>query len=467
MSRLDKKTEELSINWEKAFHLYESAIACHDKSLQIQATLKLAHMSSHAPENILALVVPILVELLRRPSDNQSPSIQEASAYCLKCISCQGEGRLSMIIGQSGAIPSLLSLLQDSEGSLQKVLLKCLRNIVTFAGANRMIVLRNGGLEIVLRLLTSTSGVLRRVLLEILTALALLKEARRAIFNSRSVRFLVESVRCGSLISRTRAAQAIGLLGLVKKARRALVSLGAVEVLVELIRIGDASAKVVAANALGLISSHIDYIRPVAEAGAIPLYAELLEGCEPLGKEIAEDVFCILAIFEENAATIFDHLVRILRGSDSAAKVAAADVLWDLSSYKHLIDIVQNSGVIPILVELLTDDSSEIKEKVSGAVAQMSYNAAERLALADSGAIPHLIDLLRDESEEVRDNAAEALVNFSEDPLLSDRISHVLDDPSFQNMQDRVIQIRASDAHLEVSLRDMSSEHLTWEPSLS
>lgn len=468
MGSLDKGHAELSIDWDRAFLLYESAIASHDNSLQVQATLKLAHMSNHAPEYILVLVVPILVDLLNRPCDTQRPSVQEASAYCLKCIACQGEGKLSTVIGQSGAIPSLLSLLQDSEVGLQKVVLKCLRNIVTFSGNSRMIVVRNGGLEIILSLLNTNASGLRCLLLEILSALALLKEVRRIIFNSGDVCFLVEAVRCGSMISRTRAAQAVGLLGLVKRARPTLVRFGVVEVLIELIREGNTSSKLVAANALGVISSHVDYIRPVAEAGAIPLFAEILEECGPMGKDIAEDVFCILAFSEENAIAIFHHLVRILGGSNEDAKMAAADVLWNLSSYKHLVTVTQNSGVIRVLLEILTDGRGEIKERVSGIVAQLSYDAAERLALADSGAIPLLIDLLQDESDELRDNAAEALVNFSEDPSLSDRISCVFDNPVFRNMQERLFQIRSSDVHLESSLREISIEqHLTWEPSLS
>ncbi|KAA8523575.1 hypothetical protein F0562_009998 [Nyssa sinensis] len=69
----------------------------------------------------------------------------------------------------------------------------------------------------------------------------------------------------------------------------------------------------------------------------------------------------------------------------------------------------------------------------------LSYNEADRVALADSGAIPILSDMLQDESEELRDNAAEALVKFSEDLLLHDRISDAFGNLSFQNMQHGLI----------------------------
>ncbi|OIT07661.1 hypothetical protein A4A49_13178 [Nicotiana attenuata] len=117
-------------------------------------------------------------------------------------------------------------------------------------------------------------------------------------------------------------------------------------------------------------------------------------------------------------------------------------------------------------VRLLEDRNSDVREKVSGAIAQLSYNEADRAALANSRAILQLVDMLQDESEEMRDNAAEALVNFTEDPSLGDRISYVLNSPSFQNMQERLTQIRASDAHLAASLRHVSFEQLTMEHAL-
>nr|GLL17652.1 protein ARABIDILLO 2 [Ipomoea trifida] len=462
------RREKLSLNWEDAFRLYEHSIACENEVLRVQATIKLARMSKHAPETILERSVPILVQLLTSPISDLNPSIHEASAYCLKCIACEYQGRLALLIGESGAVPSILRLLLHSEGNLQRTLLKCLRNLVTFAERNRIIVFRSGGLEIVVSMLNACPDGLESYLLEILSALALSREVRRrAIFTSGGVRFLIESARRGRMLSRRRAAQAIGLLGLVKSARPTLVASGAIQALLELLQVGDASTKLVAGNALGVISSHVDYIRPVAQAGAIPLYVELLQGPEPMGKEIAEDVFCILAIVEENAVVIAEHLVRILQGDNAGAKAAAADVLWDLSGYKHLQHILRNSNAIPILVELLQDQNVNVREKVSGAIAQLSYNKADRVALADSGAIPVLINMLQDELEDLRDNAAETLVNFSEDPLLRDRISSVVDSPAFHSMQNRLMQIRASDVHMASSLRNISIEHLTGDPSLN
>ncbi|KAK4413518.1 hypothetical protein Salat_2764400, partial [Sesamum alatum] len=144
-------------------------------------------MSKHAPENILALTVPILLELLESPPTERNPLFQEASAYCLKCIASQGEGRLANAIGQMGVIPILLRLLPNSENGSQRALLKCLRNVILVS---------NGGLEIVLTMLSSCSCHLKLILLEILSVLALIRDVRKILWRSRKAHHLVEAARC-------------------------------------------------------------------------------------------------------------------------------------------------------------------------------------------------------------------------------------------------------------------------------
>ncbi|KAF3453344.1 hypothetical protein FNV43_RR03784 [Rhamnella rubrinervis] len=463
---VEKFQEKVNPDWEQAFDRFETVIASGSEPMRLEVITKLASLSKLAPEHVLARTIPILSRLLGDDPSNNSRPIHEAAAYCLYRIACQGEGRIAIEIGQSGVVLSVLRLLPHSDDGFQRILVKCLWGFVTFGTENRVDVARNGGLETIIDMLKSCTDDTRRYLLEILSALTLLREVRRIIASLDGLGFLVEAGSCGSMVSRERACRAIGLLGVTRRARRMLFELGVIPVLVELFHDGDIKTKLVAGNSLGIISAHIDYIRPVAQAGAIPLYAELLQGPEPLGKEIAEDVFCILAVAESNAVVIVEHLVRILRGGDDEAKAAAADVLWDLSGYKHSVSVVRNSGAIPILVDLLSDRNVEVKEKVSGAIAQLSYDEADRLALANAGAIRVLIELLHDESEELKDNAAEALINFSEDPLQRDRMSEAIDVPYFQNMQNRMVHIRASDEQTVRSMRRMSIEQLSWNLDL-
>ncbi|XP_077229990.1 ARM repeat superfamily protein [Tasmannia lanceolata] len=463
MDQLEGNKLEGGIDWVKASHMYEKIITSENETLQIRATVELGRRSKDAPETILAQIVPILVELLC----NSCPSIQEAAAYCLDQFTRRGDATLCALIGQSSVVPSILRLLPQSEGVFRKLLIKCLRSMVTCDGRICVILARNGGLEIIISLITSSVDGIRRYLLEILSSMVMLREVRRVIIILGGLPLLIESAQYGKMMSRTRAAQAIGLLGVTKKVRKMLVELGVIPVLIELMRDGDREAKLKAGNALGIISSHVDYLRPVARAGAIPLFAGLLEGPEPIGKEIAEDVFCILAVVEENAVLIAEHIVRILHGDNDGAKAAAADVLWDLSGYKHSISVVRESGAIPLLLELLRSEHDDIREKASGAVAQLSYDVADRRALADVGAIPILIDLLQDELEELKDNVAEALINFSQDPMLRDSVSEAFNIPSFRDMQDRLARIRASDERAVRSMRRLAVGQFTGEPGFS
>ncbi|KAK3199914.1 hypothetical protein Dsin_023329 [Dipteronia sinensis] len=227
---------------------------------------------------------------------------------------------------------------------------------------------------------------------------------RRVLPSLGGLRFLVEAARFGSVVSRERACQALGLLRVRRCARHRLVELGVIPVLVDLFRVGDSTTKLVSSNSLGVISTHartalgqgtrgahfaqgfrksqdrvwahVDYIRLVAEAGIIPLYAVLLQGPD---------------FFEALCA-------------------------------------------IPILVNLFSDGNVEVRERVSGAIAKLSYDEADRVALADAGAVPLMIDVLHvlhdesEEAEELRDITKEADINFSEDPSLRERISVAIDD---------------------------------------
>ncbi|XP_010252703.1 PREDICTED: U-box domain-containing protein 10-like [Nelumbo nucifera] len=466
---MDHPHRSQATDWNEALNLYEKHIARGSETLQILATVKLGCLSKYAPENVLSRSVPILVNLLATPLNNSSLSIQEAAAFCLNRLARHGDGSMAVVIGQSGAIPCLLRLLpQAAEASSRRVLIKCLWGLVTFASVNRAIVARSDGLEVVLQLFASCTDYTRRYLLEIVSALALLREVRRVIIGFGGLPLLVESARRGRMVSRARAAQAIGLLAVTTGVRPLLVGLGAIPLLVELLRVGDASTKLVAANALGIIASHVDYIRPVAQAGAIPWYADLLRGAEPLGKEIAADAFCVLAVAEENAISIAQHLVTILRGGDDGAKATALDVLWNLSTYKYSVSIVGRSGAIPIIVELLRDGNSNIRNKASGVVAQLTYDEGDRIALVGAGVIPLLISSLPDESEELmKDNAAEALINFSEDPLQRHSVSEALNNnPSFQSIQNRIIRTRLSGEQMNRPLRRITTGQFTWDPDL-
>ncbi|CAA7393327.1 unnamed protein product [Spirodela intermedia] len=450
------------VDWDRLLRHFSDAATRGAEDQQLRASRELRRLCKYAPERVLRETIAVLVGLLGSPNS----AVQEAAARSLSCVARWGGGSLCPVVGQSGAIAALLRLLPQATGGRERRLAECLRTLVAFDNGNRVILARNGGLEGILHLIPLCADETRGCLLEVLSAVAMLWEVRRAIVHTGGLPLLIEAVSCGPMTSRRRAAHAIGLMATASRVHHMLVDWRVVPALLDLLREGDPQAKLTAANSLGIISSHVDYLRLVAQAGAIPLYAELLEGQDALGKEIAEDVFCILAVVEENAVLICAQLVKILRGDDEDAKAAAADVLWGLSGHNHSFSVIGESGAIPLLLSLLQEGGDDAREKALGAIVQMSYDEADRRVLADEGAIPVLIGLLRSESEELEDNAIEALVNFSEDPFLCDRVSEVSDHPLFLAVRVRLAIIRSSDEHLIRSLQQLSVDHFTSHPEL-
>uniref|UniRef100_A0A1J3JNZ0 U-box domain-containing protein 4 n=1 Tax=Noccaea caerulescens TaxID=107243 RepID=A0A1J3JNZ0_NOCCA len=458
-------------DWETEFNRFEQAISSGPAPIRLRFVIKLSDLANRLPERILSRGIPILAGLLR-VSDNPSHSVQAAAAHCLKRIACRGgeESAFVVAMGRCGVVAGLLGLLLDANSNgnnnmFRKIWVKCLWSLVTFGSSIRIGLARLGGLEVVIRELnTWEDDGSRWCLLEILSALTTIRESRRLLMHTGSLKFLVEAARVGNLASRERACHAIGLIGVTRRARRMLVEAGVISVLVDLFRDGDEKAKLLVGNALGIISGQTEYIRPVTEAGSIPLYVELLSGRDPMGKDIAEDVFCILAVAEGNAVVIAEQLVRILREGDEEAKFAASDVLWDLAGYRHSVSVIRDSGAIPLLVELVRDGSVEFRERISGAISQLSYNENDREAFCDSGMIPILIEWLGDESEELRDNAAEALINFSQDQKHCGRVRDAIGHPVFKSMESRLARIRASHELMVRSMRRVTIEHLAHDP---
>jgi len=156
-----------------------------------------------------------------------------------------------------------------------------------------------------------------------------------------------------------------------------------------------------------------------------------------------------LGVVEANAVEIVSHLVRIFIVGNDKAKVAAACVIWDLLDYKHTTSVLRDSGAILILVDLLGHGSDDdAKDVVFGAFLQISYDEGGRMTLDNAGAIPILVELLNHPMEEIRHKVVEALSNYHGDPLYHDRLSDVVNDPSFRYLQNILIRIRASKGHM-------------------
>ncbi|PKA58205.1 U-box domain-containing protein 4 [Apostasia shenzhenica] len=445
MDRLNRTEGNGETEWEENVRLFTVIVACDGEDRRLRAIIEFARLSKLAPDSALFGVVPVLVDLFRC----SPPAIRDAAAFALCRLSRRpAAAQFCPVISQSGAIPLILGFLPESSNGFRRSLLRLLRALVAFDSPSRAILARNNGLEIVLNIINACSDDTRKYLLEILAAMAMLREVRRVIISMGALPFLIEAVSFGRMVSRSQAATAIGLLGIARRVRHMLVESGSIPALVKLLREGEESARLIAGNALGIISSHVDCLHPVAEAGAISLYMELLQGPEPLGREIAEDVFCVLAVEEVNAVEIYENLVRILHGDNEAARSAAVDVLWDLAGYKHSVSVIRDSGAIPLLIDILREGNSDLREKAMGTVVQLSYDGMNRRALAESGGIPLLIGLLKGDSEEVKDYAAEALICYSEDDVFRECVVEAFDIPSFLAVQERMRRMLVADEYM-------------------
>jgi dihydroneopterin aldolase len=152
----------------------------------------------------------------------------------------------------------------------------------------------------------------------------------------------------------------------------------------------------------------------IHQTGTIPLYAELLKENHPLAKDIVEDVFCILARIRNIAGVVLENLVGILRGEDDLVISAAVDILLAVAEYQDIHRFLKTSGAITVIVDLMRNGNHDIIEKVTGAIAQLSYEEYIRKVLMEVGAIPILLDLVHGHLGDLSEStAAEALISFS------------------------------------------------------
>ena len=76
--------------------------------------------------------------------------------------------------------------------------------------------------------------------------------------------------------------------------------------------------------------------------------------------------------------------------------------------------IVQ-AGALPVLIGLLTDESSKVREYAAGVFMNLSNNPDNGAEILKAGALPVLITLLRDGSPEAKEYAAETIGNLAKD----------------------------------------------------
>jgi len=114
-------------------------------------------------------------------------------------------------------------------------------------------------------------------------------------------------------------------------------------------------------------------------------------------------------------------LVALLRSTDAAAQVHAADALAVLAMDAAIRKRIVDAGAVPGLVSLLHADSGHGKVRAVRAIGRLAYDAPARLLLVGAGALPPLVALLRAGTADGKRDAAYAI-----GWLASDAPTHLL-----------------------------------------
>ena len=231
--------------------------------------------------------------------------------------------------------------------------------------------------------------------------------------ESGAISHLVTVLRDGSPEEKEKAAEDLRYLASNAEIQNQIAEAGAIPLLVTLLSEGTSEAKEKATRALGnLARNNQDNQNKIREAGAIPLLTELLKSNI---KRAVSWFLRSLAInnAENKTAIAVTGALRNLASNNAENKtaIAVAGALRNLAiNNAENQKQIAEAGVIPLLVTLLSDGTSEAKEKAAGALWSLASNTEIQKQIAEAGAIPLLVTLLSVENTpKVKEKAAGTL----------------------------------------------------------
>lgn len=260
-------------------------------------------------------------------NDLKSPSneIQTKSAEELRSLAKNNmENRV--MIGQSGAIQPLLSLLHSNVKLTQEHAVTALLNL-SINGNIKSMIAEAGAVEPLIHVLETGNTCAKENAAAALFSLSLLEEYRVKIGQSGAVKPLVGLLGSGTLRGKKDAATALFNLSIFHENKARIIQAGAVKYLVELMN-PETQMTDKAVALLSNLSSVSEGCLAIAREGGIPLLVEVVETGSQRGKE--------------NAASILLQLC--------------------LSSPKYCRLVLQE-GAVPPLVALSQSGTSRAKEK--------------------------------------------------------------------------------------------------------
>nr|GLL30741.1 U-box domain-containing protein 3 [Ipomoea trifida] len=265
------------------------------------------------------------VEELIRDLTSQSPDLQAAAAAELRFLA-KHDMENRVIIGQSGAIEPLISLLHSDAKLTQEHAVTALLNLSISENIKAMIAER-GALEPLIHVLRTGNPGAKENAAAAIFSLSLLEEYKIKIGRSGAVKALVDLLGSGTIRGKKDAATALFNLSIFHENKARIVQAGAVKYLVQFLEpetvMVDKSVAL-----LANLSTIPDGCLAIAREGGIPPLVEIVEIGSHRGKE--------------NAASILLQLC--------------------LNSPKYCRLVLQE-GAVPPLVALSQSGSTRAKEK--------------------------------------------------------------------------------------------------------
>ncbi|XP_058208169.1 U-box domain-containing protein 3 [Rhododendron vialii] len=239
------------------------------------------------------LTTPSQVEKLIEDLRSQSNEVQTSAAAQLRFLAKHNtENRI--IIGRSGAIASLLSLLYSEVELTQEHAVTALLNLSINENIKAKIA-ESGAIDPLIHVLRTGNGGAKENAAAALFSLSVLEEYRVKIGRSSAVKALVDLLHTGTLRGKKDAATALFNLSIFHENKARIVQAGAVKYLVELM---DPTAEMIdkAVALLANLSTIAEGCMAIVRAEGIPILVELIETGSQRGKENAASILFQLCI---------------------------------------------------------------------------------------------------------------------------------------------------------------------------
>ncbi|XP_061968843.1 U-box domain-containing protein 3-like [Populus nigra] len=244
-----------------------------------------------------------------------------------------------IIIGHSGAIRPLLSLLSSKVKLTQEHAVTALLNL-SINEDNKAIIAEAGAIEPIIHVLRSGNDGAKENSAAALFSLSVLEEYKAKIGRSGAVKALVDLLSSGTLRGKKDAATTLFNLSIFHENKARIVQAGAVKYLVELM--DPVTGMVDKAVALLANLSTIGEGRlAIAKAGGIPLLVEVVESGSQRGKENAASILMQLCLSSPKFCTLVlqegavPPLVALSQSGTPRAKEKAQQLLSHFRSQRE------------------------------------------------------------------------------------------------------------------------------------